>query len=81
MIAPSTPPPPPPPDRRIILLLAGIADCRPITAAKALAKGVDTVRGANLRERLVFGMRELGLMPEEAASAIPVARATAGRAR
>jgi len=39
------------PERRLILLLAARADRNVKTARRALADGVDAVKGANLRDR------------------------------
>lgn len=44
------------------LVLAGVADCDHRTAARALEKGLEAVRGRPLRERLSNAARELGLV-------------------
>lgn len=49
------------PDRRLVLLLAASADCNVKTARRALVLGVDSIKGANLRDRLRDGID--GLKP------------------
>lgn len=63
------------PDRRLVLLLAARADCNVKTARRALLLGVDSIKGANLRDRLRDGIDALkpSMLPaeEEANACIP----------
>jgi len=54
------------PDRRLVLLLAARADCNVKTARRALAEGVDTIKGANLRDRLRAGIDALAPLAGDA---------------
>lgn len=53
------------PDRRLVLLLAARADCNVKTARRPLVDGVDTIKGANLRDRLREGIGALMLPAQQ----------------
>lgn len=54
------------PDRRLVLLLAARADCNVKTARRALVEGVDSIKGANLRDRLREALAQLAPSPKGA---------------